>query len=29
MATFQGIWPLYHAVPYIDFIPISMQQTMF
>ena len=24
MATFQGIWTSYHAVPYIHFIPISM-----
>ena len=24
-----GIWTLHHAVSYIDFIPICMQQTMF
>ena len=31
MAAFQGIWTYeeHHAFPYINFIPISMQQTMF
>ena len=29
IATFQGIWTQYHVIPYIHFIPISMQQTIF